>query len=538
MISVFGKRVVVAVDIVKSEIRFAIVAAGRGTSKLINLSRLPLTRDGQQERELDIEQRLRDFIAANDLKGATFVICVPTSACTIKRLRLPPTTGGVLEKAVLLEAESQIAVPMDEVEFDFSITEVGDEYADVLIGACRKSFVRSCLIPVERAGCKSNFALPAAFGLWSAIQKDADSPIAGIDVRERTTDIVIGSGDHPRIARSITIGIDDLFEAKANELNISIEEAQSRQADEGVEVTGAQSASWLDRLSDELKRTLQIYERENENGRVGRLFIAGSGSLTKNLSEELSTRLNVDVERLNPMRVIESDKGYEPNELSLMAAAVGTAVDVADGTPIIDFTPQNDDVSELARKVWTYAPIALAALIALELVAFGFFHVQGTSLKGRLGDWEDTLSRSRQSLRDVAGVRDMPKRVEEMEDLVARVHDSRADWLEFLKVLSQRLPASVWLNEISCAKNRAVVLRGSALSHSAVADATRSMRRLAVPKNGSAVRLFADVRADYANTVERSDKAVVDFQLTCLPMEGSMGQETKTKQRTPRERQR
>ncbi len=89
--------------------------------------------------------------------------------------------------------------------------------------------------------------------------------------------------------------------------------------------------------------------------------------------------------------------------------------------------------------------------------------------------------------------------------------DPRNDPLELLYWISKALPTSVWVTELAFLRDGQVVIRGSALSHSAVTDATRALSDLRIEKDKP---LFAEVLTNYANARTVADRTLVEFQIT------------------------
>jgi Tfp pilus assembly protein PilN len=101
-----------------------------------------------------------------------------------------------------------------------------------------------------------------------------------------------------------------------------------------------------------------------------------------------------------------------------------------------------------------------------------------------------------------------------MRKVVTGLEERGDSPVEILQHLSEGLPKSCWLNEFRYEAGKTVVLRGNALSNSAVADAVYVLANR--PE-------FDKVSLDYSNLGRNGSSQVYDFEIKCdLPPKDSL----------------
>jgi hypothetical protein len=153
---------------------------------------------------------------------------------------------------------------------------------------------------------------------------------------------------------------------------------------------------------------------------------------------------------------------------------------------------------------------AAAALIVVGLVAAILFTSRARHLQTLVSQKQAEVTQLQQTLTQMTKG-DYTSKLQGMEQLWRQVNDARNDPLEALYAISKTFPASAWVTEWVFLRDGQVVLRGSALSHGAVADVARALTQATV---GNGQPLFTEVQTNFANARTEGEKTVVDFQIT------------------------
>lgn len=97
---------------------------------------------------------------------------------------------------------------------------------------------------------------------------------------------------------------------------------------------------------------------------------------------------------------------------------------------------------------------------------------------------------------------------------VQNIEKKETGCLELLRALSENLPRSVWLTELSFESGKSVVLKVGSLSNAAVADAVDMI---------SLLGLFDSVALDYSNLARGERSQGYEFQITCKVLGAKAG---------------
>ena len=204
---------------------------------------------------------------------------------------------------------------------------------------------------------------------------------------------------------------------------------------------------------------------------------------------------------------------------AVFAVATGLALAGLRKARIIDLMPRGyeDNGSRFAKDRVLLASLSVAALLLLTLVLHGNPDVRSKSmefdeLKSKISRAKVDANKTRPGL---ATTTVMMQKI--VDDLQARKNSP----IDILQQLSEGLPKSCWLSELRFEAGKTVVLRGSALSNSAVADAVQLLSNS--PR-------FQTVSPDYSNLSRTPGSSYYDFQIKCtLPPSAALIQTPKGK---------
>jgi type IV pilus assembly protein PilM len=150
----------------------------------------------------------------------------------------------------------------------------------------------------------------------------------------------IVKGIHSLFTRDITVGGSQFTDVLQRNLGLSFAQAEAvkrgvAEAAEGLEEKSIEPLmnNVTEMVAMEIQKTFDFYRATADDGAmtVQKILISGGGSKLAGLAEELSARLELPVEVLDPFRSIKVDtRKFDPDYLSEimpeMAVAVGLAV--------------------------------------------------------------------------------------------------------------------------------------------------------------------------------------------------------------------
>lgn len=296
-----------------------------------------------QETEIKDEKTLSKLIrqAVGKIKGEKIgskavIASLPEEKSFLKLIQLPKMSAGELAKAVPIEAENYIPIPLSESYFDFEVVPSSAEnldHIDVLLAVIPRTVVNSYHRVLKQAGLEPLALEIESLSTSRALIKNgfSDSPVLLIDFGATRTGLIIFSGTSVRVVASLDISSRKLTEALAQGLSIGFGEAERIKIDYGLELKA--KAKLREKTGDlelekeimedekiprllnpilmdlvgQIKNHLDFYyshishEHLSSGKReVKKALLAGGGANLKGLDKFLSRELGITVELGNP----------------------------------------------------------------------------------------------------------------------------------------------------------------------------------------------------------------------------------------------
>jgi Tfp pilus assembly protein PilN len=451
----FGRpRQVIAVEWGDGEVRLSLPARGGRMTATFPLTAPP------EEQGFEVSRRLQELMKRGTL-SAPFCVVLPSHACTFKLLKLPEGNGEAREQIWRTEAANQLGLPLTEIELAFY-----EQPEGVLVVAVRKSFLHTYLSPFVQLDLPIRWIVPSIIGLWLSVQKPPSGSWGILELkgnRERITGatIALGSGERLRLVHAIALN--------------------------------GNNGEWL---VGELQRTLALYHRTFGEP-VTQLFLVGNKSLLE--AEDIRALPPID-----ELPLTADGNTVGERVLSAIAAAI-----IANPS-IPSFPPPEREPALVWRRVEERLVGALTVLAIIGLIAGFVFSSRVSNLREELKTEQNLLTQQRRQLNQLT-TSDFGAKVQSLEQIWGMAANPRNDPLELLYWISKALPTSVWVTELAFLRDGQVILRGSALSHSAITDAVRALSELEIDKGKP---LFHEVLTNYANARTVADRTLVEFQIT------------------------
>ena len=219
---------------------------------------------------------------------------------------------------------------------------------DVLLVACKRDKIAQFTQVISQAGKQPVIVDVDAFALQNSYEVNYNpSPsqtVALLDIGASVMTINIVRGTTSIFTRDISAGGNQYTDLLQKELNLTFEQAESIKRgstlDQQLSTEQIQPAlqSVSEMLALEIQRTLDFFRATAvDSPSIDRMLLAGGSSKVNQLTEYLSDKFQMPVERFDAFRSIRFDhKKFDDEylrELSPnMAVAVGLAVRVAEVT--------------------------------------------------------------------------------------------------------------------------------------------------------------------------------------------------------------
>jgi type IV pilus assembly protein PilM len=345
----FGKKKSVAgLDIGSSSVKMVELNGKLNNLTLVSLGFENLPADtiiDGQIMELNIVADVIQSVCANHQVTANNVVTgVSGHSVILKNIVLPPMSREELEESIDWHAEEHIPYDLADVSLDYEVTAETSESTNVLIAACKKERIDNIKQAIQLAGKSPVIIDVDTFALQNCYEVNynptEDDVVTLLNIGASTMNVNIVKGDRSLFTRDITVGGSQFTDVLQRSLGLNFQQAEAVKrgvidAVDGIEEKSIEPLmnNVTEIVAMEIQKTFDFYRATTEDNQtvVQKILISGGGSKLTGLAEELSQRLELPVEILDPFRNIKVDtKKFDAEYLSEivpeMAVAVGLAV--------------------------------------------------------------------------------------------------------------------------------------------------------------------------------------------------------------------
>jgi type IV pilus assembly protein PilM len=345
----FGKKKSVAgLDIGSSSIKMVELTGKANNLSLVSLGFENLPSDtiiDGQIMELNVVSDVIQNVCNNHQVTATQVVTgVSGHSVIIKNIVLPAMSREELEESIDWHAEEHIPYDLADVSLDYQVTAETADSTMVLIAACKRERIDNIKQAIQLAGKTAVVIDVDTFALQNCYEANYlptdDEVVTLLNIGASTMNVNIVKGTRSLFTRDITVGGSQFTDVLQRSLGLNFQQAEAvkrgvHEAAEGIEEKSIEPLmnNVTEIVAMEIQKTFDFYRATTEDNDtvVQKILISGGGSKLTGLAQELSQRLELPVEVLDPFRNIKIDpKKFDPEYLSEivpeMAVAVGLAM--------------------------------------------------------------------------------------------------------------------------------------------------------------------------------------------------------------------
>ena len=441
---------------------------------------------------------------------------------TVRRMTLPQTSSQNVDRMVRFEAERYIPLPLDAVELDYQVRpDRGADRLDVVVAAVRKDdATRMAQALASATGAKTvlDTAGTALLAAWQQARGEGGEAALIADLSGEHASIVVCESGNLVLARSAPTGVEALRTALAEDLRVSLGEAETVRRTEGVARAGVgppdliasteapdreATSAWLTRLSQEIRRTLESFRSQRGGAQRCAVAVTGEGADTPGLREALEWAVGQPIELFDPLAGASLSL---PTSGHCFTLAYGLALRAAGQSPVaVDLSPRAERAGRQRRRERAVWVAALAGLLLILGAAYVYadgrlkrVEADAREVRGRLTQLQDEVGDPEAALAAAAAVQDVNQALGDLQG-------AETAPLEVLRDLSDSFPGGLWLKDLLYDQERGLTLTGNALDSVAVTDAVRALSRKPY---------LEQVKLAGINIVQIGDRQVYEFQIT------------------------
>jgi type IV pilus assembly protein PilM len=318
----FSNKKLVGLDIGSSSLK---LVALQETSKgyiLKSFYQVPIRRgvivDGVLVEHEELSARIKELFKLSKCRIKSVVTSLSGHAVIVKKVSFTSMDHGELRELIHDEASKYLPFDnMDGVYFDIQNLGANDynpNLMDVLLVAAKKDIIDSYVEAITGAGLTPVIVDVDSFALETMYEENYDfeqTDVAVIvNIGASITNINVVKNGMSIFTRDFTLGGNAVTEAIQNQLGLTFDEAEKIKAGtEGAQrMQEAELLTLAEPICLEIERSVDYFRSTFGNEEIKLVLLSGGGAMIPGIAAEITQRLGIDTEVINPFRKIGYDK--------------------------------------------------------------------------------------------------------------------------------------------------------------------------------------------------------------------------------------
>ena len=298
--------------------------------------------DGNIENFDAVVAAFRRVVKSSGTSARRVALALPMSVVSTKKIQLASGSSELeMEAQVEAEASQYIPFPLEEVRLDFCVMGLAAEEGgdvDVLLAAARKDKVEDRQAIAEEAGLTVGVidvdmfaARLAAFNAIDHLRLGSKSVVAVFQIGGSSTTVQVLSNGEAVYERELGFGGDQLTESMTRQYGFTLQEAETKKrlGDVPKDFETTLVPEFVDNVSGEVARALQLFLTSTVYGRVDHILLAGGSSVVAGLDVQISRQSGYPTSVLDPFEGMKIGRGVRQRRLDQEAPSYLTACGLA-----------------------------------------------------------------------------------------------------------------------------------------------------------------------------------------------------------------
>ena len=328
-----GSYSIKAVQLRKIQDKYQLVALGSAPSTPKGLA-------SEAESDLTaLAENIKKLYQEAKVTTKNVISALPEDQVFTRVITLPKLSEEELTSALKWETEQYVPIPLSEVTLAHQVigetTQDTRQKTEVLLVAAPNRLIDKLLKVLKTAGLNPVSLETEILAMSrSLVAPDSEATLL-VDLGARATDIAIVEKGQVVFTRSISTAGEALTRAVAGALGLEAGQAEEYKKAYGMkemELEGKIKNAIMpvfESLSEEVRRAIAMHV-ESYNKSVDLLILSGGGAKMPGLAEELTKKLGVEVQIMQPFLKIDTTRIVVPIDLNIdgyrFAVAVGSAL--------------------------------------------------------------------------------------------------------------------------------------------------------------------------------------------------------------------
>ncbi|WP_029287161.1 type IV pilus assembly protein PilM [Cellulomonas sp. HZM] len=323
---------VIGLDIGTTHVRAAEVEFGSGgpartaQPTLVRYGETPIpagaVRDGEVVEASTVATAIKRLWAASKFSHKDVVVGIGNQRVIVRDLELPSMPAAQIRSSLPFQVQDMLPVAVEDAILDYLPTsQVQGEHGPMLRGllvAATKDTVHANTEVVTAAGLRPVMVDLGAFALTRIMARGelANRTVALVDIGARVTTVVVVASGQPRLVRMLPSGGQDVTEAVAGALGITITDAEQAKRHIGLGyatdpelAAGAEAIRTVaSSLVEAVRNTFVYYTSSGHGAGIDLVALTGGGSQLPGLGQYLSSATRLPATVGQPLSTLKHDK--------------------------------------------------------------------------------------------------------------------------------------------------------------------------------------------------------------------------------------
>jgi type IV pilus assembly protein PilM len=344
-----GKKQLVGLDVGSGSLKLAEILDTKAGYLLNHFSEISLDKgtieDGVLANPEALTEKVRILFKGTGLQGKALVVSLSGHAAIAKRVVFPTMEEPELRDMIHDEASKYLPFDnMDDVNYDFQIlgqNEYNPNQMDVMLVAAKKDVIADYIEAIESAGLTVMVMDVDTFCLETVYEANYDFDSADIvvmvNIGASITNINVVKGGMSIFTRDFTLAGNTITEAIQSARSLTFEAAETMKIDGPNADEAARSAfrnsllGYADPICTEIERSIDYFRSTSGGDTIKKILLSGGVAAIPGITGDLTQRLGIETEILNPFRKIDyNKKALDPERIDeirpIAAVAVGLAL--------------------------------------------------------------------------------------------------------------------------------------------------------------------------------------------------------------------
>ncbi|SFR02846.1 type IV pilus assembly protein PilM [Desulfoscipio geothermicus] len=338
-----------ALDIGEREIKFVSLDPDLSMPEPVTVARYPTPPGifGDMLNEEALSGILEEMVGQHGLAGTEIISAIGGDKVVTRHISLPQMSPRELNKAVLLEAEKVMPVPLDELVVQHIVLgeeEVeGNKQLEILFAAAPLALTYQYHALLHRFGLMLTALDLPAIALWRLYRHEIsaaeDSVAAILDIGAERTNLVVTLAGKLKFTRTLPVGGNLLTRSMADMYGVDFAQAQTMKEEDALilnedELAGADAAQMqldlslrdgLGELVKEIRRSLEFYTAMDNTRPVDKIILCGGTCKLRGFDVFMGDALNLPAQVIQASSINFAATGEYAFDPSL-AVAYGLAL--------------------------------------------------------------------------------------------------------------------------------------------------------------------------------------------------------------------